>query len=841
METNMKRTGNSPMVAASQGQPRPCRIFLSILALFITLAILALPAAASFWTVWQENAGNPVFDPAVRAYYPTVIYDSSAFSAHGPSAYYKMWFARGDGIAAAVSDDGIHWSEINSSAILTGLAAAANHPVVLYDAAGFSQPGNYCYRIWYWDSNILDTIGAIRTAVSTDGISWENDQPLQQHASDQSLQLVAGYGVYGNYFYHCYGPGCLLYNPSATNIGDATADDRSDDQPMTWSYVMYFDSSSEGFSPNGSQEQTSLAYSTDGIYWIRHGDQPVLLPTGNTADWDGLYAFRANVQQIDGAWHMWYSGANGDSHIGTPYAHGIGHASSSDGLDWTRDPDNPVLYVTDGVPWRSVRTYTPAVLYSSERFAGHGESCLLKMFFSGRDSENYAIGYAAICPVVPTITITSPNGGESWLVGSSHDIIWESTGTIGNVNIDVSYNGGSDWTPVVTSTDNDGIFNWTVAAVPSTTCLVRVYEAADSDPTDSSDALFSIIAAETVSAPTTPTGLASGTVGTNYTYSSNGSTSSYGHDVQYFFDWDDGSDSGWLAVGTTQASHSWATAGTYQVQAMARCASHTVIISSWSTALSVTISPAVGGFYNSPTQKQILPEVIWAPATGGGTWVSQVQVIDVSGGSQVQVYYNCASGRRGPFLLWDNSAGGAMSSTTYANLLQTIDSLDSGTFTYYGTVGAAEFATQDAGHRIHVAARELNGNCAKTFPGLNLVNAETATLGRNMIIPNLDSNVTYRTTCGFYNPSADSLTMDLKLFSASGAQAGSTISRTLAGHEFMSFDPFLQAGVPYPGSTFDSIILLVTPTSGAGGVMCFGATANNFSNDPAAHIAVQGQ
>jgi len=37
------------------------------------------------------------------------------------------------------------------------------------------------------------------------------------------------------------------------------------------------------------------------------------------------------------------------------------------------------------------------------------------------------------------------------------------------------------------------------------------------------------------------------------------------------------------------------------------------------------------------------------------------------------------------------------------------------------------------------------------------------------------------------------------------------------------------------------VVLWITPTSGSGKVMVFGASANNTSNDPAAHIGVQYQ
>jgi len=448
-------------------------------------------------------------------------------------------------------------------------------------------------------------------------------------------------------------------------------------------------------------------------------------------------------------------------------------------------------------------------------------------------------------PGTTTIKVVSPNGGEEWTIGSVHNITWTSTGAFDNVDIEYSVNNGANWGPVATGTANDGSYAWTVPVPASTACLVRISDSADDDPIDSSDAVFTILAAgtETISAPEEPLGPSTGISGSSYDFSTKGSESSMGvgHLLQYKFDWNDGSDSGWINAGVinTPASHSWAAPGTYNVRAMARCAQHTDIESPWSAVHPIIISDSSSGYYNSPASLKILPEVIWALASGGGTWLSDVQIVDISGGSQVQVYYNTAAGRRGPFLLWNNSGGSAMSTAKFANLLQTIDELDIGEFTYFGTVGAVEFATQDGSHLVHVAAREVNGNYAKTFPGLNLANENTAGVGRNMIIPNLANNATYRATCGLFNPTADAVTLDLKLITASGAQVGSTVSKTLAGFGFMAFNPFTEAGVPYPGSTYDNIVLQVEPTSGSGAVMCFGATANNTSNDPAAHIAVQ--
>ncbi len=441
-----------------------------------------------------------------------------------------------------------------------------------------------------------------------------------------------------------------------------------------------------------------------------------------------------------------------------------------------------------------------------------------------------------------SITVSSPNGGETLTAASFHNITWYYTGSIASVNIDYSVNNGTSWNSVVSNTANDESYGWSVANAPSTTCLVRVRSAADDTVTDTSNAVFTILAsgAETVSAPYTPTGQTSGMTSTSFIFSTGGSTTSMGNSVQYMFDWDDGTTSGWLGVGVTSAAHTWSSAGTYDVRAKARCATHTTVESLWSgTQAMIIYSGSVSGMYNSPAQYKVLPEVIWASASGGGTWISDAQVTDVTGGSQVFVYYNTESGRRGPFLLWDNSSGSALSSKKIDNLLAAIDELDYGSFTYFGTVGAVEFITQDGNHKLHVAVRELNGNYAKTSSGLSLHDANTATTSRAMIIPNLTNNASYRASCGLFNPTNSDVTVGLKLREASNAQVGSTIIKTLAAHGVIFFNPFTAAGIPYPGTLSDDIVLVVQPTSGTGRVVCFGASANNTSNDPAAHVAVQ--
>ncbi|MBN2357172.1 hypothetical protein JXO59_13740 [candidate division KSB1 bacterium] len=91
-----------------------------------------------------------------------------------------------------------------------------------------------------------------------------------------------------------------------------------------------------------------------------------------------------------------------------------------------------------------------------------------------------------------SITVTSPNGGEVWLVNSNHSITWTSLDFSGNIAIDLSTDGGSSWSSIVASTANTGSYSWNLPGTTSTTCRVRVKDATDGNPADVSDANFEI-------------------------------------------------------------------------------------------------------------------------------------------------------------------------------------------------------------------------------------------------------------------------------------------------------------------------------------------------------------
>ena len=110
---------------------------------------------------------------------------------------------------------------------------------------------------------------------------------------------------------------------------------------------------------------------------------------------------------------------------------------------------------------------------------------------------DWGVGFRLVRTINPAaglvVTVTSPAGGESWSVGSVYGIGWTAGNDIDYVKIEYSTNNGSTWVPIIASTPNSGVYNWTVPSAPSSSCLIRVSDAANLAVYDTCAANFSII------------------------------------------------------------------------------------------------------------------------------------------------------------------------------------------------------------------------------------------------------------------------------------------------------------------------------------------------------------
>lgn len=80
------------------------------------------------------------------------------------------------------------------------------------------------------------------------------------------------------------------------------------------------------------------------------------------SDWDSEKTETPNVIKVDGTYHMYYSGfKTGDG----PGRYQTGHATSTDGVVWVKDPANPVLaYHDDPSRWMWYQAAEPGAVYN---------------------------------------------------------------------------------------------------------------------------------------------------------------------------------------------------------------------------------------------------------------------------------------------------------------------------------------------------------------------------------------------------------------------------------------------------------------------------------------------
>lgn len=116
------------------------------------------------------------------------------------------------------------------------------------------------------------------------------------------------------------------------------------------------------------------ANSDDGIQWnIRK--TPVLAKGNVPTDIDFNGIESPSVVKFNGTYHMYYTVVPQDI-IGS---RSIGHATSNDGINWTKDPENPILEPTGNVmDWNGIQVAEPgAVVFDNTVF----------LYFSGQGSS----------------------------------------------------------------------------------------------------------------------------------------------------------------------------------------------------------------------------------------------------------------------------------------------------------------------------------------------------------------------------------------------------------------------------------------------------------------------
>jgi predicted GH43/DUF377 family glycosyl hydrolase len=94
---------------------------------------------------------------------------------------------------------------------------------------------------------------------------------------------------------------------------------------------------------SSNHHHTGYATSVDGINWQKYPNNPVM-SIGGSSDWDGHYSGHPEIYFDGQTYQNWYTGLNQLTSSNAPYQ--IGYANSTDGINWTKYPSNPILPAT---------------------------------------------------------------------------------------------------------------------------------------------------------------------------------------------------------------------------------------------------------------------------------------------------------------------------------------------------------------------------------------------------------------------------------------------------------------------------------------------------------------
>jgi len=335
-----------------------------------------------------ERSSKPIFEPGPKdtwdgfgVAYPFVMKDGDI---------YRMWYTGGDGrglaIGYAESRDGLKWDR-HPGPILSkgGGLVDLTHPWVIKEGD--------VYRMWY--TGRRGEAFLIGYATSRDGIRWvDGGSGLGPGKGWDRLvvlhPMVLKDPLSGQYILFYSGKG---EPKEGLRIGYALSRDglqwERGEAPILepeygwdavgayrpiaiWDghhYLLWYAGA------DGRRIRIGLSFSDDGKTWSRYGKNPVIDVREGKA-WMDTSIYRGTVMKEDGVYRMWFSGFNGTRVR-------IGHATSRDGINWTRSPLGPVLEPGDG--WDRFGVGYPSVIK---------EGNLYKMWYAGYDGLHQRIGYA---------------------------------------------------------------------------------------------------------------------------------------------------------------------------------------------------------------------------------------------------------------------------------------------------------------------------------------------------------------------------------------------------------------------------------------------------------------
>jgi outer membrane protein assembly factor BamB len=224
------------------------------------------------------------------------------------------------------------------------------------------------------------------------------------------------------------------------------------------------------FSGNVADSGGALCFSYDaglvlsnGILWGNRSN----LPDSNEIYMDNAYFMSVNYNCIkDGSW------VEG---VGNIVDNPMFVREPNDGGDgWGDDPATPDVNegANDDFGDLHITAGSPCI--------NTGDPCLyIGVDYGDIDGQPRIMGFRADMgadeSIIPMITVTKPQGGETWVTSSIHDLAWVNCMYEGNVDIVFSIDDGNNWQSVEANVPDTASYAWELPVeVDSNLCLISV-------------------------------------------------------------------------------------------------------------------------------------------------------------------------------------------------------------------------------------------------------------------------------------------------------------------------------------------------------------------------------
>jgi hypothetical protein len=277
----------------------------------------------------------------------------------------------------------------------------------------------------------------------------------------------------------------------------------------------------------------------------------------------------------------------------------------------------------------------------------------------------------AICGIRPnntppppsaSVTVSSPNGAESWATGTSHSITWTSSNLNENVKVELNraYPTGA-WEILTAGTANTGSYSWAVSGAASSAARVRISGISQTSVTDVSDANFSITGGGSTTpslSVTSPNGGESWAIGSQHAITWSSANFSQNVQIEFNRSYPSGT---WEVISSSAAnsgSYTWTLAGSTSSLARIRVRGTTSPTVGDTSNANFTLAPSGGGSgtitISTPNGGETARLNVFYPIR----WSSS----GLSSSSTVRIQIN----RNYPTGLWENLNYSAVNSGSYS-------------------------------------------------------------------------------------------------------------------------------------------------------------------------------